>query len=945
MLVAQASSCEEDMDADIFAGMLSAVQNFVGDSLDTAGEQKSGLGRLEYGDMKILIEHGKHLFLTGVFSGGEHPDMKGTLKRTLQRIEEEHGASLEKWSGKVSEVEPVHREIMKLSEAKFLVRRGLEGVKLENERIRIADRVLDSLAGLCSQKPLALVLEDLHWADESSMAVLNHIARNTPNMLILILCTSRDSEGCSTGLESLREEAVPTEIRLEGITATGIAGIIDSHFPDNDFSSALADRLSMDCAGNPLFISELLRQMASESAVLYTDGRHMLAQEDYAIPASVGEIVERRLEGIDPESVALAEYASCIGREFPRAVLASMPTTKDTAAALGRLEKAGILVASNGNAGFSHALFRDAIYSSVSSIWKEKYHRSLGEYFESTVSETDSDAVYDMARHFSIAKDRARSLEYSIRAAERAEGAFAVDRALEFYGYAAEALVGAADFAAVGKRLAVLEKLGDLYAFSGSSQKASVHYSEAMGSVQAPEDRARLLRKTAGSHSSMAEYDKADEAIRNAFDAISGKETPEYGRLCLAKSEVHAAQGDFELATALCEEAISSFYSRPGTERDLAMALRYNGIISYKTGKLDRAIELYEKSLGLLDPQKDEDEHVQLLHNIGVVWIDKGEYAKAMEYFSRGEKTLERRDDRISLAKLRNSMGIVCWLTGKPEQARTYYLDCLATMRRAGKKAATAMLLNNVGVTYFAMGDIMRAEEYYMQSLAIRREIGDKSGIVQSLSNLGTLRSDLGDMDAAMGDIGECIALSREIGDNAMLATALLNKADTLTFLGRTDGVKELLDESLAMFIECGDAVTVVDVYYSMTNSHVLAGLQQEALETASKALECATALEIASQRELALAHLALGKAKRLAGEADAAMREFTRAADICSDISDRALLAKAKFEMGGICADRGIPEDAASSFSAALELFEAMSMKLWADKCRKALAGLTPQQ
>ncbi len=724
-----------------------------------------------------------------------------------------------------------------------------------------------------------------------------------------------------------------------------IADIIDSHFPDNDFSSTLADKLLRDCAGNPLFISELLRQMASESAVFYTDGRHTLAQEDYTIPESVGEIVGRRLEGIDPECVALAEYASCIGIEFPRAVLASMPTAKDTAAALERLEKAGILRANNGNAEFPHALFRDAIYSSVSGIWKEKYHRTLGEYFESTVSDADTDAVYDLARHFSLAKDRIKSLEYSIRAAERAEGAFAVDRALEFYRYAAKALVSSTDFDAAGKRLAVLEKLGDLSAFSGSSQKAAMHYSEAMGAVQTPEDRARLLRKTAGAFCSMAEYDKADEAIRNAFDAISGKETPEYGRLCLAKSEVHAAQGDFEPATALCEEAISSFSGRHGTEHDLAMALRSNGIISYRTGKLDRAIELYEKSLGLLDPQKDEDEHVQLLHNIGVVWIDKGEYAKAMEYFSRGEKTLERRDDRISLAKLRNSMGIVCWLTGKPEQARTYYLDCLTTMRRAGKKAATAMLLNNIGVTYFATGDIASAENYYAQSLEIRRAIGDRSGIVQVLNNLGTLKIDLGDLDDAARDLDECISLSRDIGDSAMLATGLLNKADLLNNLGRTEGVPELLGESMALFTECGDQVTVVDVYFAMTNHHILTAHPDMALECAAKALGCATSLEVESKRELALARFALGKARMLGGEETAALSELGQATEICEEIHDRPLLAKVKFETGQLLIGQGKDAEAEVTLSEALGLFEATGMRLWAGKCRKALAELTPQQ
>ncbi|MFO7619408.1 MAG: AAA family ATPase, partial [Thermoplasmata archaeon] len=180
LLLGKASSEEGGLDADIFAGMLSAVQDFVRDSFGQEGK-KAGLGRLEYGDMKILIEHGQHLFLTAVFSGNEHPDMRNTVTRTLKRIEESHGQLIEKWTGKMSEIEPIQDEITKLADARFLVRKDMEGVKLENERVRIADRVLETLLNIAEERAVALVLEDLHWADESSLFILDYLARNAPS--------------------------------------------------------------------------------------------------------------------------------------------------------------------------------------------------------------------------------------------------------------------------------------------------------------------------------------------------------------------------------------------------------------------------------------------------------------------------------------------------------------------------------------------------------------------------------------------------------------------------------------------------------------------------------------------------------------------------------------------------------------------------------------------
>ena len=87
LLLAQALPDEsEDIDADIFAGMLTAVQGFVKDSFEGKEGDGSTLGRLEYGDLKILMENGDHLSLTGVLKG-EHPDMQTFLKRTVLDLE------------------------------------------------------------------------------------------------------------------------------------------------------------------------------------------------------------------------------------------------------------------------------------------------------------------------------------------------------------------------------------------------------------------------------------------------------------------------------------------------------------------------------------------------------------------------------------------------------------------------------------------------------------------------------------------------------------------------------------------------------------------------------------------------------------------------------------------------------------------------------------------
>ncbi|MCK5037853.1 MAG: AAA family ATPase, partial [Thermoplasmata archaeon] len=263
ILVAQASSDANNLDADIFAGMLSAVQDFVKDSFGMAGEKITGLGRLEYGDMKIMIEHGSHIFLTAVFKGIEHPDMNNLLRTAVSSIEDDCGEIFDSWSGDMDDVAPIQEKISTLANVKFLVRRNLEGLKLENERIRIADEVLELLKSISSERPLVLLLEDLHWADESSLFVLNYLSRNITREKIMIIGTLRPEMGIDlqTTMEQMSQEGSYTLLPLIQLGSGSILSLVEAMYPGHQFPEPFIDHLASACDGNPFFVIELLRQM------------------------------------------------------------------------------------------------------------------------------------------------------------------------------------------------------------------------------------------------------------------------------------------------------------------------------------------------------------------------------------------------------------------------------------------------------------------------------------------------------------------------------------------------------------------------------------------------------------------------------------------------------------------------------------------------------------
>jgi predicted ATPase/lipopolysaccharide biosynthesis regulator YciM len=940
MLVAQASSGEEEMDADIFAGMLSAVQNFVCDSLDTAGEQKSGLGRLEYGDMKILIEHGKHLFLTGVFSGGEHPDMKGALKRALQRIEEEHGAALEKWSGKVSEVEPVHDKIKKLTEAKFLVRRDLEGVKLENERIRIADEVLETLLHLARVNTLILFLEDLHWADESSRFVLNYLAKNIRKSQVLLLGTLRpmESDVLQATIEKMRSEKIMDEVRLEKLDIEHTFSLINNTYSPNEFPETLAENLFEQSKGNPLFVIEMLKGMREDGSIAMQGGKYTLVTETYHIPATVEEVVNRRLESLDPDSMAMVEYASCIGQKFDASLAASNRMVKDVDASLEKLLGSGILLRKNGTLEFSHAIFQTVIYNSIGERWKTGHHKIIGEHLESSYAETLDTVIYDIARHFSRTKEFRKCSIYCKRAGEKAEAAFAVEQALGFYNDALFALSKLDDTYAHERILDILERSGDIQELIGEYKTAIESYQRVKNNVDVEETKVRMLRKISNVYEKQSAYDIALSILAEA-KALVSKRTSEYGRLCIGEGVLYSFKGEYEKAMDLFHTAIIALEGVNEGKRDSGYALRHIGIIHTKKGEFDLALEHYKRSLATMTEIEDQMGIAAALNNTGAVYRMLGELDRALEFLWRSFEIREKIGDKFGIALCLTNISNTHSDKGEIEKALEIHERCLELRKRIGDRHGAAVSLNNMGNIYRKIGKLDKALELHERSLELRENIGDKDGVAMSLYNKGNVYRDKGESDRALELLERGLEIEGEIGNKQGLAYSQTSIGMVFWDKGELETALEYFNRSLVIAENIGDKKHTIQIFCGLAEVNSDLGNFQKALGYAERGLDIS--LNIGAKSEEGRCYRNLGRIWRERKDWKKAGEELNNAKKILEISAEKQELAKFYYEYSLLCNDISEPIKAKEHLEKALAEFERMGMKLWAERCRKVLEEL----
>ncbi len=807
-LIAEASpEGEEELGAETLAGMLSAVQDFVRDSFDSGGEQHTGLGRIEYGDMKVLIEHAKHLFLAAIFKGAESGDMREVLKKAVKEMKE-------------SQVEPlgasvVQDKISALADIRFLVRRELAGVQLDKERVRIADEVLGIIVEMAKSKPLLLMLEDLHWADESSLFVLSYLARNVREENILILGTLRpeDSSALKDTIDKMQAEDTVTQINLERLGGEKVVTLINSICPKNAFPSTLFESISAKCEGNPFFVTEMLRHMTEAGNIARQDGEFVLVDDDYVIPGTIEEMAHQRLQMLEPDSMALAEYASCIGREFDREVMFSLQSLRNAPSAFDKLLSAGILAVQNGSAEFTHSIFKDVTYGSIGERWKVAYHKSIGGYYESANKGRLDDVLYELARHFSRSNEHQKAFDYCLGAAGKAENAFAPEQAAVFYN-AALCAQSKSKIRTGQNRNEILERLGDVQRLYGDYENAIDNYRKVKEAIEDNEIKARMLRNIGSAYENKGEMDRSLEHYEMAKNTLAENMTMEFGRILVGEGYVHWRKGEYDTALPLFLRAMNIFEDQKDERKDMGDALRAIGNVHLHKGEHDDALIFYTKSLAVMRKIGDNEGISAALNNMGLMYREMNELDKALEHYGQSLEIDEKIGDKHGLAGMHNNIGLVYFDKGQLDKALEHYKQSLNLLKNIGNIWGIAVLLNNSGMIYHAREELDKALEYYGQSLEKRKKIGEKRAIVSTMNNLARLHLDLGDLQKALDVSKKALEISIETGAKNYEAMSRLVTGMVFRERREFEKAEEEFDNAIEMFKEEKNRFELAKTFY-----------------------------------------------------------------------------------------------------------------------------------
>lgn len=324
---------------------------------------------------------------------------------------------------------------------------SVEGEDAGAARFALFAAVIDLLRRATLDRPILLVMDDLHWADRTTLQLLKHLVTSDADVRIGVLGTYRDSDigpghPLTDLLADLHRERGVERVALRGLGDAELLALLEllaGHEMPED-GMAIRDAVLAETAGNPFFVLEILRHLADTGAISQGDDGRWTANRDVrsaGLPVSVREVVSRRIGSLGTETERVLSLAAVIGRDFDIGLLAAIAgrSEEEVIDCCDAAVEAEVLetTVDPERYTFAHALFEHTIYEGLSRARRSRTHRAVALRLEELHGSDPGERAGELAHHWSAGlqpSDESKAVHYGLIAARRALDQLAPDEAL-----------------------------------------------------------------------------------------------------------------------------------------------------------------------------------------------------------------------------------------------------------------------------------------------------------------------------------------------------------------------------------------------------------------------------------------------------------------------------------------------------------------------------------
>ena len=595
---------------------------------------------------------------------------------------------------------------------------------------RTRELITEVLLALASERPLAVLLDDLHWCDASSIEMLLPLFARLNEVPLFVLLVYRSDTGLS---EPWGQWAHTVSLPLGDLPDESMLAMAQQLL-GGDPPTALAPLLT-HAHGNPLFIEELVRELRDSGVLQRTGAAWLLVHPptEIRVPERIEGVIVARLDRLEERYRETIQVASVVGQRFAQALLADLiMQANDLAQQLERLDSEGLITPEAGTALhtylFRHALIRDVAYDGLLFARRRLLHQRVAQVIERAAAGQLDDQLPLLARHYLLAEAWPEALRYHLLAGRFAQSRYALREAQTLLE---QALRIATDLpldpmsvqipatASHPWRLDGLplvlaeihERLGWLAMIRGDYDTALEHYHAALHQhpSSALDAQLRLHHHIAQVYEKRTDFETAFRWIATAL-ALPGSDTsPALSRCLLLGAGLHMRQGRYQQALEFANRAYV-IGQRHANRLDQARALKVQGNIAANTGDNLRALDLLTQSVAISNELHDLQSSSDARNDLATVYHELGRLDEARSDYEAALAIKRMLGDRYGEATIANNLGDLLKLQGDIAGAIVYFQRSLLSFERLGSLYATALLQMNLGSSYLLQGDLVTAE-------------------------------------------------------------------------------------------------------------------------------------------------------------------------------------------------------------------------------------------
>lgn len=584
---------------------------------------------------------------------------------------------------------------------------------------------------LAARRPIIVVLDDVHWADTATLALLGYLVRQSTTAPITFFVTAHTIPARSSLaalIQTLTRDSRLARLRLARLTSTDTTTLARHISPTYQYP--LADWLTRTAEGNPYIIVELLRY-ARDHALLQPDGALNLTAlaTSPIVPQSVYSLILARVQRLTDAARRLLDAAVAAGREFEfEVVLRAAALSEETAIdAIDELCIAGLISPLDGwHYTFDHSLTMEVAYREVGQPRHRQLHRRIAEALEH-IHRHDLDAVAGLlTSHFSEGGIPDRAALYALRAARRATSLAAWQEAIAFYEQALAAADGT-------HRMTILMELGNAYLQASAFAQAS--------------DALRAALSLAMTHENPIAIETTQLALARAF-LPQGR----YAETLTLVKDIHARATHPALL--------------------IQTELLWGTALSLEGADLIGAAEHLNRAAALCDTHTDPANIAQIHFELGSVAAQQGQIPQALARYHAALEIAQANDNESTqnwqiLAN--NNLAYHLHLLNDTSAA-TYAQTGMRLARERGALALLPYLLSTLGEIALAHGDLDTAEAHFTEGFSLAEQRSNQERIAGLTANLGLIAHQRGHITLAIHRLSTALARADALGTHHLAA-------------------------------------------------------------------------------------------------------------------------------------------------------------------------------